>query len=93
MNKTQLVESIARATDMPKENVKKCIDAFIAVATDALCEGDKITLSGFGSFVITRSPARKGRNFLTGTSVEIPAKSVVKFRQSFETDVRVPSGN
>ena len=87
MNKTQLVEAIVRETDIPKENVKKCIEAFIAVTEDTLREGDKITLSGFGSFVLTRSPARKGRNFLTGTPVEIPAKSVVKFRQSFETDL------
>ena len=85
MNKAQLVEAVAEKSGISKVNAKKCIDAFIAVASESLREGDKITLTGFGSFVVTKKPARVGRNFRTGTPVEIPAKSVVKFRSSIET--------
>jgi DNA-binding protein HU-beta len=82
MNKSQLVEAIAERTGIPKANVRRGVDALIDVTTDTLRAGDKITISGFGSFEVTKKPARMGRNFLTGTPVEIPPKSVVKFRCS-----------
>ena len=82
MNKTQLIDAVAERSGLTKANAKKSIDAFIDVAADALRTGDKISISGFGSFEVTRKPARVGRNFLTGTPVEIPPKSVVKFRCS-----------
>ncbi len=82
MNKTQLIDAVAERSGLTKANAKKSIDAFIDVAADALRTGNKITISGFGSFEVTRKPARVGRNFLTGTPVDIPPKSVVKFRCS-----------
>ena len=85
MNKAQLVDAVAEKAGISKVSAKKCIDAFLSVASEALKDGDKITLAGFGSFVVTKKPARVGRNFKTGTSVEIPAKHVVKFRSSIET--------
>lgn len=84
MNKSQLINAVAEESGISKVNAKKCIDAFIAVTAKTLRTGEKITLTGFGSFVVTRKPARMGRNFLTGTPVEIPAKSVIKFRPSIE---------
>lgn len=85
MNKAQLIDAIAEKAGTSKVYAKKCVDALIAVASETLRSGEKITLTGFGSFVITKKPARTGRNFKTGTPVEIPAKSVVKFRSSIET--------
>ena len=85
MNKAQLVEAIAEKAGISKVNAKKCMDAFVDVASETLRNGDKIAITGFGSFVVTKQPARVGRNFRTGTPVEIPAKSVVKFRSSVET--------
>ncbi len=85
MNKSQLVDAVAEKAGVSKVNAKKCMDAFISVASEALHDGDKITLTGFGSFIVTKKTARVGRNFKTGTPVEIPAKSVVKFRPSIET--------
>jgi DNA-binding protein HU-beta len=82
MNKTQLIDAIAQRSGVSKADARKAIDAFIFVASDTLRTGNKITLSGFGSFEVTKKPARMGRNFLTGTPVEIPPKSVVKFRCS-----------
>lgn len=84
MNKTQLIDAIAEKAGISKVNAKKCMDAFISVATETLKEGNKITLTGFGSFVVTKKPARVGRNFRTGTPIEIPPKSVVKFRSNIE---------
>ena len=82
MNKTQLIDAIAEKSGVSKVNAKKSIDAFIDIASDTLRTGDRIMISGFGSFEVTKKPARTGRNFLTGTPVEIPPKSVVKFRSS-----------
>lgn len=80
MNKTQLIDAVAERSGVTKANAKKSIDAFIEVASETLRAGDRIAISGFGSFEVARKPARVGRNFLTGTPVEIPPKSVVKFR-------------
>jgi DNA-binding protein HU-beta len=82
MNKSQLIDTIAQRTGISKIDAKKSIDAFIDVASETLRTGEKIVISGFGSFEVTKRPARTGRNFLTGTPVEIPPKSVVKFRSS-----------
>jgi DNA-binding protein HU-beta len=82
MNKTQLVDAIAERSGVTKANARKSVDAFIGVAADTFRAGGKITISGFGSFEVTKKPARVGRNFLTGTPVDIPPKSVVKFRCS-----------
>ena len=80
MNKTQLIEAMAAQGKISKTDAKRSLDAFITVASEVLRAGDKITINGFGSFVVTRKPARMGRNFRTGLPVEIPAKSVVTFR-------------
>jgi DNA-binding protein HU-beta len=82
MNKAQLVDAIVERSGISKANARKSVDAFIDVASATLRAGGKITISGFGSFEVTQKPARMGRNFLTGTPVEIPPKSVVKFRCS-----------
>jgi DNA-binding protein HU-beta len=82
MNKAQLIDAIAERSGVTKVNAKKTIEAFIEVTSDILRAGDKISISGFGSFEMAQKPARTGRNFLTGTPVEIPPRSVVKFRCS-----------
>lgn len=84
MNKAQLVDQIAEMAGIPKTTAKKSIEAFIAVVSETLKNGDKVTLSGFGSFIVTQKPACKGRNFKTGDPIEIPAKSVIKFRPGIE---------
>jgi DNA-binding protein HU-beta len=82
MNKAQLVDAIVEISGISKANARKSVDAFIEVASNTLRAGDKITISGFGTFEVSQKPARVGRNFLTGTPVEIPPKSVVRFRCS-----------
>ncbi len=82
MNKTQLIDAIAERSGVTKAIAKRSLDTFIEVASDTLRSGNKITISGFGSFEVAQKPARIGRTFLTGTPVDIPPKSGVKFRCS-----------
>ncbi len=82
MTKAQLIEAIARRSGLSKLDSLRSIEAFIEIATETLRNGEKITMPGFGSFEVVRKPARVGRNFLTGTPVDIPPRSAVKFRCS-----------
>ena len=61
MNKSQLVDAIAKEAAITKVEAKKALDAFIAVTGTALKSGDKIALVGFGSFSVAKKPGRTGR--------------------------------
>lgn len=84
MNKAQIIERVAKKTGISKITVKKSVDAFIQIAEEALRNGEKVTITDFGSFVVAKQPARIGRNFKTGAQIEIPPKAVVKFRPSID---------
>ncbi len=90
MNKTQLVDAVAARTEISKVNVKRTIDSFLDIVAETLRAGDKVTLPGFGSFVVCEKPARTGRNFRTGASIEIPPRKAVKFRCSVDQDKETP---
>lgn len=80
MNKNQLVEAVALESGLPKAEVRKMIESFVVVANEALTNGDKIMISGFGTLYVTRTAPRVGRNPHTGAVIKIPSKNVVKFR-------------
>ena len=86
MNKTQLVDAIAKKASITKVDAKKALDAFINVTGEALKAGDKI---GFGSFAVAKKPGRTGRNPRTGASIKIAAKNVVKFKAGAELNALV----
>lgn len=86
MNKAQLVEAIALDTNMSRVEARKAVDALIRVTTQALREGDRLMLTGLGSFSVQQTAARVGRNPRTGASVKIPARKVVKFRSAIEVE-------
>ena len=67
-----------------KADAKKAVDAFVSTVTDALKEGDKIALVGFGTFSVSQKAARKGVNPATGATIEIAAKNVAKFKPGAE---------
>ena len=80
MNKAQLIDSIAKKSNLTKADAKKALDAFVETTTETLKDGEKIALVGFGTFGVTRRAARKGRNPQKPNEViDIPAKNVVKF--------------
>ena len=89
MNKTQLVDAIAKKASITKVDAKKALDAFINVIGEALKAGDKIALIGFGSFAVAKKPGRTGRNPRTGASIKIAAKNVVKFKAGAELNALV----
>ena len=80
MNKTELVENIAEGADLSKVDAKKALDATIAAIKDALVEGEKIALVGFGTFSVSERPAREGINPANGQKITIAAKKIAKFK-------------
>lgn len=90
MNKGQLIAKIANDAKISKTQANSAIDAFINTTMSTLKKGDKLVLVGFGTFLVSKRSARKGRNPKTGKSLNIPARRVVKFRtgKDFAAKVR-----
>ncbi|HPB58134.1 MAG TPA: HU family DNA-binding protein [Bacteroidales bacterium] len=84
MNKAELIGAVAEKTGLTKVQAKAAVEAIVESTAEALQQGDKVSLVGFGSFNVVRRAARKGRNPQTKKEMEIPAKNVVKFRPSAE---------
>ena len=80
MNKTELIDSIAKSADLSKAAAGRALDAFIDAVTGALKSGDTVTLIGFGTFYVGERAARDGRNPRTGEVIQIPAAKSPKFR-------------
>lgn len=89
MNKSQLVDAIAKEAAITKVEAKKSLDAFIKVTGNALKKGDKVVLVGFGSFSVAKKPGRTGRNPRTGAPIKIAAKNVAKFKAGAELNALV----
>ena len=86
MNKAQFVEAIAVDANIPKVEARKAIDAMIRVTVQSLREGERLTLTGLGTFNVQQRPERVGRNPRTGAAVKIPPRKVIKFRPSVEIE-------
>ncbi|MDD4193255.1 MAG: HU family DNA-binding protein [Mangrovibacterium sp.] len=84
MNKAQLIDAIAEKAGLTKADAKKALDAFVEATTDALKNGDRVALIGFGSFAVSTRSARTGRNPQSGAPLIIPEKKVVKFKPGAE---------
>ena len=80
MNKTELIAAIAEQAEISKKDSEKALKAFIDVVTDQLKKGDKVQLVGFGTFEVSESAAREGRNPQTGKTMKIAACKAPKFK-------------
>ncbi len=80
MNKTELINAVAERSGVTKKDTEKVISATIDAITAALAEGDKVQLTGFGSFEVKERAARMGRNPRTGEMSEIAATRVPGFK-------------
>ncbi len=78
MNKTELIEAIAKSTKLTKVDVAAVINAFAAQVSKSVKKGDKVTLPGFITFEKVKRDARTGRNPRTGENLKIAAKNIVK---------------
>ena len=80
MNKAELIAAIAAKTGDTKKGAEASVNAFVDVITEALIEGDKVQLVGFGSFEVRKRAARKGRNPQTKEEIKIPASKAPVFK-------------
>lgn len=84
MNKSELIKAMAAESGLSQVDAKKALDAFIASVTKAVKAGERVSLVGFGAFVVSERDARIGINPATKEKIEIPAKKVVKFKPGVE---------
>ena len=80
MNKSELIDAIAASADLPKAAAGRALDAMIDSVSEALKEGDTVSLVGFGTFSVKERAARTGRNPQTGEAIEIKAAKVPGFK-------------
>ena len=80
MNKSELIESIAKEAGISKAAAQKALDATTNAVTNALKKGDTVTLVGFGTFYVGERAERQGRNPKTGEPLTIAAAKTPKFR-------------
>ncbi|TCP31651.1 nucleoid protein Hbs [Scopulibacillus darangshiensis] len=80
LNKTELINAVAESTQLSKKDATKAVDSVFSTIADALKEGSKVQLIGFGNFEVRERSARKGRNPQTGEEIDIPASKVPAFK-------------
>lgn len=80
MNKTELIEHIAKHADLSKAAAGRALEATIGAVRTTLKKGGTVSLVGFGTFGVTKRAARTGRNPRTGGTLEIAAAKSPKFR-------------
>lgn len=79
VNKDALVDAIASKTDLSKKDVEAVLEAFEEKVTEEIRQGNKVTMTGFGTFRVSDRAAREGINPQTKAKITIPAMKVPKF--------------
>ncbi len=80
MNKTDLVNQVANSAEISQKEASKAVDAIFNTVLEALKNGDKVQLIGFGNFEVRERAARTGRNPQTGEEIQIAAGKVPAFK-------------
>jgi DNA-binding protein HU-beta len=80
MNKSDLIEHIAKQADISKAAATRALDAIVGGVKTTLKKSGSVTIVGFGTFAVTKRAARTGRNPRTGASIKIKAAKVPKFK-------------
>jgi DNA-binding protein HU-beta len=80
MTKADLIESVASKVDLPRATAERAVNTMFDDIVEALKQGDKVNVSGFGTFSVSERKARVGRNPKTGESIEIAASRAAKFK-------------
>jgi len=79
LGKGDITQQIAQRTGMPKAQAARALDAVLETVQAAVSKGEQVRLSGFGSFRVTETKARQGRNPRTGQAIQIKAGNRVSF--------------
>ena len=80
MTKTELIESVASKVDLPRATAERAVGTMFEDVIEALKRGDKVNISGFGTFSVSDRKARTGRNPKTGETIQIAASRAAKFK-------------
>ena len=80
MNKTELINAVAKAAELSRKDADKAVTALFDIVTETLKKGDKVQIVGFGAFETKERAARVARNPRTGEEIEIPATKAVSFK-------------
>lgn len=80
MNKAELIDAVADSASLTKTDVAAAVDAIFDAISNALANGDTVSLVGFGTFSVSDRAARSGRNPRTGETISIAATRVPKFK-------------
>lgn len=80
MNKNELIRAIANKAGLTLKDAGSAFDAYVAAVTEALKAGDKIQISGFGSYEVKKKAAREGINPKTGAKIKIAASKAPAFK-------------
>ena len=80
MNKTEMIEHMAKHADISKAAAGRALEAFMMGIRTNLKKGSSVTLVGFGTFAVTKRAARSGRNPRTGETIRIKSAKLPKFR-------------
>ena len=80
MNKQQVIKELAERADLTKRAAEDALNALLDIVSEQLAKGNKVTLTGFGTFLVRKRAARMGRNPQTGEPIHIPAQETPAFR-------------
>lgn len=80
MTKADLIESVATRTDLPRQRAEEIVNGVFDDIVAALKNGDKVNISGFGTFSVSHRNARTGRNPKTGEAIQIAPSRAAKFK-------------
>ncbi len=80
MTKAELIDSLARRTELPRPKAEEIVNGLVDDIVAALKNGDKVNISGFGTFSVSQRKGRTGRNPKTGETIEIAPSRAAKFK-------------
>ena len=80
MTKADLIDSMASKADLPKQKAEEIVNGVLDDIVAALKNGDKVNISGFGTFSVSERKARTGRNPKTGETIQIASSRAAKFK-------------
>jgi integration host factor subunit alpha len=93
MTKVDLVDLIYERTGSSKKEAAEVFEAVLDIIRESLCRGEKVKISGFGTFTVNRKRARRGRNPQTGDPIIIDDRRVLSFKPSQVLKEMVASGD
>ena len=79
MLKTEIIDQVAKEAHLTRKAAKEAIESVFTIIKESLDKGDKVVVSGFGTFLLRERKARKGRNPKTGSTMPLPAMKTIGF--------------